>query len=84
MARTFWPQGFDSVDIDRFPSSSPVVHISPESSAVVETCWRRAGYDEYEGNHTNRVFERIETNALPFFSKQLLFEAGRAGDRVIK
>jgi hypothetical protein len=42
------------------------------------------GYEEYEGNHTNRVFEQIETNALPFFSKQLSFDAGRAGDRVIK
>ena len=37
------------------------------------------GYDEYEGDHTNRVFERIEKNALPFFSKQLSFESGRPG-----
>jgi len=37
------------------------------------------GYDEYEGDHTNRVFERIEKNALPFFSKQLSFETGRSG-----
>jgi enterochelin esterase-like enzyme len=31
-------------------------------------------YEEYEGDHTNKVYERIETSALPFFSKQLSFE----------
>ena len=31
-------------------------------------------YEEYEGDHTNRVFERIEKNTLPFFSKNLSFE----------
>ena len=31
-------------------------------------------YEEYDGDHTNKVFERIEKNALPFFSKQLSFE----------
>jgi len=28
-------------------------------------------YDEYDGDHTNRVFERIEKNTLPFFSQHL-------------
>ncbi len=32
-------------------------------------------YDEYDGNHTNRVLERVEKNALPFFSKQLSSES---------
>jgi len=36
------------------------------------------GYQEYEGDHTNRVFERIEKNALPFFSEQLAFDARRS------
>jgi S-formylglutathione hydrolase len=31
-------------------------------------------YEEYEGDHTNRIFERVEMNMLPFFSKQLSFE----------
>jgi enterochelin esterase-like enzyme len=31
-------------------------------------------YEEYEGDHTNKVFERIELNVLPFFSKHLSFE----------
>ena len=36
------------------------------------------GYQEYEGDHTNRVFERIEKDALPFFSKQLTFDNRRS------
>ena len=31
-------------------------------------------YEEYEGDHTNKVYERIEKSALPFFSKQLSFD----------
>jgi enterochelin esterase-like enzyme len=31
-------------------------------------------YEEYDGDHTNKVFERIEKNVLPFFSKNLSFE----------
>ena len=34
-------------------------------------------YEEYEGDHTNRVGERIEKHVLPFFSKQLLFAPAR-------
>jgi S-formylglutathione hydrolase len=30
-------------------------------------------YEEYEGDHTNKVFERIEQKALPFFSNNLSF-----------
>jgi enterochelin esterase-like enzyme len=29
-------------------------------------------YEEYEGDHTNKVRERIERNVLPFFSKNLV------------
>ena len=29
-------------------------------------------YEEYDGDHTNRVLERVEQNALPFFSKHLV------------
>jgi len=32
------------------------------------------GYDEYDGDHTNRVRARIENNALPFFTQQLSFD----------
>ena len=32
-------------------------------------------YEEYEGDHTNKVFERIEQKVLPFFSNNLSFES---------
>jgi hypothetical protein len=28
-------------------------------------------YEEYDGDHTNRVRERIERNVLPFFARNL-------------
>lgn len=33
------------------------------------------GYEEYEGDHTNKVRERIERNVLPFFSMNLVAPA---------
>jgi enterochelin esterase-like enzyme len=30
------------------------------------------GYEEYDGDHTNRVRERVERNVLPFFAKNLV------------
>jgi enterochelin esterase-like enzyme len=31
-------------------------------------------YETYDGDHTNKVFERIENNTLPFFSHNLSFD----------
>ena len=31
-------------------------------------------YESYEGDHLNRIAERIETKALPFFSEYLTFQ----------
>ncbi|MCE7053143.1 esterase family protein [Algoriphagus sp. AGSA1] len=31
-------------------------------------------YESYEGDHLNRIAERIETKALPFFSENLVFQ----------
>src|SRR5690606_2396441 len=31
-------------------------------------------YESYEGDHLNRIAERIETKALPFFSEHLVFQ----------
>ncbi len=39
------------------------------------------GYEEYDGDHTNRVFERIEQDTLPFFSKELSFESRSTSTR---
>jgi enterochelin esterase-like enzyme len=32
-------------------------------------------YEEYGGDHTNKIRERIERNLLPFFSKNLVAPA---------
>ena len=32
------------------------------------------GYEEYDGDRTNRVLERVEQSVLPFFSKHLSFD----------
>ncbi len=31
-------------------------------------------YETYDGDHTNKVFERVENNTLPFFSNNLSFD----------
>jgi S-formylglutathione hydrolase len=33
-------------------------------------------YEEYDGDHTNRRAERVETKVLPFFSNALSFTTG--------
>ena len=48
------------------------------SNKELEQTFTRFGvqhtYEEYDGDHTNKVFERIERNVLPFFSKNLSFD----------
>ncbi len=39
------------------------------------------GYEEYDGDHTNKVRERIERNVLPFFSKNLAAPANPTSPR---
>jgi enterochelin esterase-like enzyme len=34
-------------------------------------------YESYEGNHINRIGDRIRYETLPFFSENLVFESGR-------
>lgn len=34
-------------------------------------------YESYEGDHLNRIAERLQTKALPFFSEHLSFEKNR-------
>ena len=31
-------------------------------------------YESYDGDHLNRIAERLQTKTLPFFSQNLLFE----------
>lgn len=39
-------------------------------------------YEEYDGDHTNRVGERIERNLLPFFSRNLAAPANATSPAV--
>jgi hypothetical protein len=39
-------------------------------------------YEEYVGDHTNRLTERIERNLLPFFSKSLAAPANPTSPQV--
>jgi hypothetical protein len=34
-------------------------------------------YESYDGDHLNRIAERLQTKALPFFSEHLSFEKVR-------
>ena len=55
------------------------------SNKELEQTFTRFGvphtYDEYDGDHTNKVFERIERNVLPFFSKNLSFDTKTSSTR---
>jgi S-formylglutathione hydrolase FrmB len=63
--------GFDVGTRDEFP------HI-PLGARALAAALRRNGirhtYEEYEGDHNNRVPHRIEVKLLPFFSRTLAFE----------
>ena len=37
-------------------------------------------YESYEGDHLNRIAERIKTKTLPFFSENLVFETGSTSE----
>jgi hypothetical protein len=39
-------------------------------------------YEEYDGDHTNKVRERIERNVLPFFSRNLVAPANPTNPQI--
>ena len=55
------------------------------SNKVLDQAMTRFGvahtYEEYDGDHTNKVSERIETSVLPFFSKNLSFAPKTSSSR---
>ena len=54
--------------------------IGPDTRALHEVLNRygiKHEFEIYEGDHTNRVAERVETRVLPFFSANLDFSAAR-------
>jgi S-formylglutathione hydrolase FrmB len=63
---------FDVGSRDEFP------HI-PLTNRAFDQALKRNGiahsFEEYDGDHSNRVADRIEANLLPFFSRVLTFDA---------
>ena len=39
-------------------------------------------YEEYDGDHTNKVRERIERNVLPFFARNLVAPANPTNPQI--
>jgi S-formylglutathione hydrolase len=39
-------------------------------------------YEEYDGDHTNRVAERLERNVLPFFARNLVAGANPTSPQI--
>jgi hypothetical protein len=39
-------------------------------------------YEEYDGDHTNKVRERLELNVLPFFSRNLVAPANPTNPQI--
>jgi len=59
-------------------TKDPLYRTNRQLHEMLEAFGVTHGYQEYEGDHTNRVFERIEKNVLPFFSEQLAFDSRRS------
>jgi hypothetical protein len=55
-----------------------LLRTNKQLDAMMKSFGIKNTYEEYEGDHTNRVFERVEKNLLPYFSKQLSFDVKRS------
>lgn len=60
--------GMDVGDQDMGTSSTTRMHEILQSNGIVHS------FEVYEGDHLNRIAERIRTRVLPFFSETLLFK----------
>jgi hypothetical protein len=63
--------GFDAGTQEGIPATSRALHEALERYGIPHA------FEIYEGNHINRVAERIETKVLPFFSTNLEFSAAK-------
>ncbi len=60
--------GMDVGDQDMGTASTTRMHEIMQSNGIVHS------FEVYEGDHLNRIAERIRTRVLPFFSEKLVFE----------
>jgi enterochelin esterase-like enzyme len=71
--KTYRAIGMDIGTKDGLLGANKELELAMTRFGVVHT------YEEYDGDHTNRRAERVETKVLPFFSNALAFTAGTPG-----
>jgi enterochelin esterase-like enzyme len=71
--KTYRAIGMDIGTKDGLLAANKELELAMTRFGVVHT------YEEYDGDHTNRRAERVETKVLPFFSNALAFTAGTRG-----
>ena len=71
--KTYRAIGMDIGTKDGLLAANKELDLAMTRFGVVHT------YEEYDGDHTNRRAERVETKMLPFFSNALAFTAGAPG-----
>jgi hypothetical protein len=64
---------FDAIGID-IGTEDSLMGVNSQISEVLSAYGIDHAFETYEGNHRNRVGERIETHVLPFFSSHLVFD----------
>ena len=67
--RQYYAFGMEIGTMDSLLASNQQLHAALTKLRIPHS------YDEYDGDHTNKVRERIERNVLPFFSKNLVAPA---------
>jgi enterochelin esterase-like enzyme len=68
-----------AIAFDSGAKDEPIASTTREFGALLTAYGIAHDLEIYEGDHVNRVAERIETKAIPFFSRHLQFEPeGRA------
>jgi enterochelin esterase-like enzyme len=70
-----------SIAID-IGTKDPLIASNKELHAAMTKLRIPHFYEEYEGDHTNKVRERIELNVLPFFSRNLVAPANPTNPQI--
>lgn len=76
--KTYGAIGMDIGTKDGLLAANKELELAMTRFGVVHT------YEEYDGDHTNRRGERVETKVLPFFSNALSFTAGTGSSHAIR
>jgi hypothetical protein len=63
-------------------TKDPLIGANKELHAAMTKLRIPHYYEEYEGDHTNKVRERIESNVLPFFSRNLVAPANPTNPQI--